>query len=75
MLESPYKGYLICPRTFQHRKTARWTSDVVIARNGRLRSFTGTATYDTKAHAEAGCLDLGRHIIDAAVPKCNVADL
>jgi hypothetical protein len=70
-----YKGYTIRPRTFQLRGSARWTLDLLIARNGQLRPFSGPATYTTEAAAEAACADFGCHIIDGAVRGCSVTDL
>jgi hypothetical protein len=70
-----YKGYTICPRTFQLRGSARWTLDLLIGRNGRLRAFTGPTTYATRVGAETGCGDFGCHIIDGTVKDCSVADL
>jgi hypothetical protein len=71
----PYKGFAITARTFQLRGSARWTLDLLIGRNGRLRSFGGSTTYQTEAGAVAACTDLGRRIIDGTVQNCTVADL
>ncbi len=70
-----YRGYTITPRTFQIRGTARWTLDLLIGRNGRLRAFTGPTTYSTEAVAEAACADFACRIIDGAVRGCSVKDL
>ena len=70
-----YKGYTIKPRTFQLRGTARWTLDLLISRNGRLRAFSLPATFATEAGAETACNDFGCHIIDGTVKDCTVADL
>lgn len=70
-----YKGYNITPRTFELRGSHRWSVDVLIARNQGLRSFSSPLTYPTELTATAGCLDLGRRIIDGAVNDFSVSDL
>lgn len=70
-----YKGYIIRPRTFQIRGSARWTLDLLIDHQGQLRAFSAPTTYPTEARAETACLDYGRHIIDGDVQGCTVTDL
>lgn len=70
-----YRGYTITPRTFQIRGSGRWTLDLLIGRNGQLRTFCGPATYTTEAVAESACADFGCRIIDGAVRGCSVTDL
>jgi hypothetical protein len=71
----PYKGYSITPRTFQVRGSGRWTLDILIARDRGYRAFSAATTYPTELTATAGCLALGRRIIDGALPDWSVADL
>jgi len=70
-----YKGFGITARTFQIRGSGRWTLDILISRHQGLRSFTGQSTYDTEAHAIAGCREFGQRIIDGQVRDCSVDDL
>ena len=70
-----YKGFTIRPRTFQVRGTARWTLDLLIGRNGRLRAFGGPTTYATEAGADLACTEFGCRIIDGVVKDCSVTDL
>lgn len=71
----PYKGFSITPRTYQVRGSGRWTLDLLIARDRGCRAFSAPITYPTELNANAGCLELGRRIIDGALPDCSVADL
>jgi hypothetical protein len=71
----PYKGYSITPRTFQLRGSGRWTLDLLIARDRGCRAFSAPTTYPTELSAAAGCLALGRSIIDGALPDSSVVDL
>jgi len=71
----PYKGFSITPRTFQLRGSGRWTLDLLIVRDRGCRAFSAPVTYPTEGNANAGCFDLGRRIIDGALPDCSVADL
>ncbi|MGH7658579.1 MAG: CV_2116 domain-containing protein [Gemmatimonadales bacterium] len=70
-----YKGFAITARTFQVRGSGRWTLDLLIARLGSIRAFSGTTTYATEDAAITACCQLGRRIIDGAVEDCTVADL
>ncbi len=70
-----YKGFLITPRTFQVRGSSRWTLDLLIGRNGRLRAFSLPATFPTQDVAETACAAFGCRIIDGRVRECSVADL
>jgi hypothetical protein len=69
-----YKGYRITPRTFQLR-SGRWTLDVLIVRDRGVRAFSAPETYPTEVAANAGCLELGKHIIDGTRRDSSVADL
>lgn len=70
-----YKGFAITARTFQIRGSMRWTLDVLIARRGSMRMFSGPGTYATEEMAISGCCDLGRRIIDGQVRDSSVDDL
>lgn len=69
-----YKGFAITARTYQIRGSGLWTLGVLIAGRGRLRSFTGPATYESEAAAVAGCGDFAREIIDGKVADCRIED-
>ncbi len=70
-----YKGFAITPRTFQIHGSGRWTLDLLIGRNRRLRSFSGPNTYSTEEAAITGCCEFGRQIIDGRVQHYSVDDL
>lgn len=70
-----YKGFVITPRTFQIHGSGRWTLDLLIGRNRRLRAFTGGETYSTEEAAIDGCCEFGRRIIDGLVQRYPVDDL
>jgi hypothetical protein len=70
-----YKGFSITPRTFQLRGSARWTIDLLIGRNGRLRAFGDPSTCLTEAAAVTACTDFTCRIIDGVMQDCTVADL
>jgi len=67
-----YRGYTITPRTFQIRRTWRWTLDLVIAYQWTHRTFSGLKTFPTEQAAIRGCQEYGRRIIDGLVPHCSV---
>jgi hypothetical protein len=69
-----YKGFTITARTFQIRGSGRWTLDLLIGRQGRLRAFSSPGTYPTEEAAITGCFEFGRRIIDGRVRNCSVDD-
>ena len=75
MATSRYKGFTILARPYQLRESGRWTADVTIRRNGRRRRFSGDQRHQTEQEAERQCADLGRQIIDGAVPGWSVDHL
>jgi hypothetical protein len=70
-----YKGFAITPRTFQIHGSGRWTLDLLIGRNRRLRAFSGPNTYATEQAAIIGCCEFGRRIIDGKVQHYPADDL
>jgi hypothetical protein len=62
-----YKGFAITPRTFQIHGSGRWTLDLLIGRNQRLRAFSGPDTYPTEEAAIFGCCQFAHRIIDGQV--------
>lgn len=70
-----YKGFAITPRTFQIHGSGRWTLDLLIGRNRRLRAFSGGETYSTEKAAINGCCEFGRRIIDGLVQQYPREDL
>jgi len=70
-----YKGFAITPRTFQIHGSGRWTLDLLIGRNRRVRAFSGGETYPTEQAAINGCCEFGRRIIDGQVQQYPVEDL
>jgi hypothetical protein len=74
MVTMMYKGFSITQRTYQIRGTGRWTTDVVVGRHSRLRSFSGTETFATEAEAVAGCCEFGRRIVDGKADECSIKD-
>jgi hypothetical protein len=70
-----YDGFTITPRTFQIRGSGQWTLDLLIAHRGKLRAFSGPATFPTEQAAIRGCHAFGRRIIEGRVPNLSVDDL
>jgi len=70
-----YKGFAITPRTFQIHGSGRWTLDLLLERNRRLRAFSGPETYPTEEAAIFGCCQFARRIIDGQVQHHPAEDL
>lgn len=70
-----YKGFGITPRTFQIHGSGRWTLDLLIERNRRLRAFSGPDTYPTEEAAIFGCCQFAHRIIDGLVQHYPVDEL
>ena len=70
-----YKGFAITPRTFQIHGSGRWTLDLLLERNRRLRAFSGPDTYPTEEAAIFGCCQFARRIIDGHVRHYPADDL
>jgi hypothetical protein len=70
-----YKGFTLTARTFQVRGTGRWTMDVLIGRQGAVRSFAGEATFQTEQDATIACWMMGCRIIDRSPRDSRVVDL
>lgn len=70
-----YKGFGITPRTFQIHGSGRWTLDLLIERNQRLRAFSGPDTYPTEEAAIFGCCQFAHRIIDGQVRQYHAEDL
>lgn len=75
MATSRYKGFTILARPYQLLASGRWASEFTIRRNGRRRRFSGDQRHPTEQEAEAQCADLGRQIIDGAIPGWSVDPL
>jgi hypothetical protein len=67
MTSIEYRGYMITPATRLRQKPPGWTLEVHIIPTGRLlgtrRCRTGNV-YNTQEEAIAGCLELGRRVVD-----------
>jgi hypothetical protein len=74
-LRLTYKGFGITPRTFQIHGSGRWTLDLLIERNRRLRAFSGPDTYPTEEAAIFGCCQYAHRIIDGQVRHYRADDL
>jgi hypothetical protein len=62
-----YRGYVITPAPRLRREPPVWTLEVHITPAGRLlgkRRCRTKNTYDTQEAAIAGCLELGRRVVD-----------
>jgi len=75
MTISRYKGFTILARPYQLYESGRWTAELTIRRNGRRRRFSGYQRHPTEQEAEVQCADLGRQIIDGAIPGWSVDHL
>lgn len=75
MATSRYKGFTILARPYQLLASGRWASELTIRRNGRRRRFSGDQRHPTEHEAETQCTDLGRQIIDGAIPGWSVDHL
>jgi hypothetical protein len=75
MQSRSYKGFILTARTFQVRRSGHWTLDVTIGRQGSLRTFSGTETFQSENEALDACWHMARRIIDSSAKDCRVADL
>lgn len=74
-----YEGYEIVPAVAQIADSCEWTIEFLIERRedrGRaVKKFATSETCRSREDAIARSAELGRRIVDRAVPGCTVEDL